>query len=208
MRILEDFFKKLLNKFTAGIMKSVESNFREGSIRILSMAGRNDLKPIPPTKQEKELLNNQIYDNIKGVTDDLNKQIRNEISNSILAHEDTKQLTQRLDGIFKGTNPTKINYKARLKMIAVTEKARVQNTSSMKTGKKYFTHKYLEIINDKKTSEQSKEFYKKYGGENKAIPIDEEFTITYKGKVYSGQFPPFMPNDRDLIYFTNKEKEE
>jgi hypothetical protein len=36
--ILQDFFKRLLSKFMKGINKSVESNFKEGSIRVFDMA--------------------------------------------------------------------------------------------------------------------------------------------------------------------------
>ena len=206
MVVLKDFFKKLLSKFTKKIELSIESNFTKGSIRVLTMANREDLKPVPPTNKEKELLTGQVYENIQGVNAELSKQIKNAIRNSILEKESNIQTAQRLDEIFKGKTVGSINYKARLDMIAKTETARIMNAASMKTAKRLgATGKYLEIVNDSRTSEQSKLFYAKYGGKDKAIPIDEEFTITYKGKKYGGQYAPFMPNDRDLVFFTFKE---
>ena len=207
IRILEDFFRNLVERFTRDILKSVESNFIEGSIRILNMAKRKDLKPIPPTKKEKENLSDQISENIKGVTDDLNKQIKNEIRNSILNQETNAQLAKRLDGVFKGKNATKINYEARLKMIAVTERSRILNASSMKTAKRLgFTHKYIDIVRDKKTAGDSFKMFAKYGSPEKAIPIDQDFVITYQGREQRGLYPPLRPNDRELILFTNKEE--
>jgi len=203
---IKDYFKTFVNKLMKGISVSVESNFKKGSIRVLAMADREDLKPIPPTNQEKQMLSDQVFDNIKGVTDDMQKQIKNAIRNSILEKEDNKQTAKRLNDIFKGKNATKINYKARLDMIAQTETARILNASSMKTAKRLgFTHKYIDIVRDNRTAEDSKLMYKKYGGPEKAIPIDEEFNIIYNGKEQRGQFPPLRPRDRELVFFTMKE---
>lgn len=207
IRILEDFFKKLLDKFTKNIIKSIESNFTEGSIRVLNMANKGHLKLIPPTKKEKEILSGEIYENIKGVTDSLNKQIKNEIRNSILAQESNTQLAKRLDGIFKGTNPTKINYKARLEIIARTERARILNFSGFKTAKKYFTHKYLSQGGPKPYPD-SVLLLEKYGSPEKAIPIDDYFEITYNKQKQRFLFPPGRPNDTELVNYINKEEEQ
>lgn len=205
MAILEDFFRKLLNKFKKSIELSIESNFTKGSIRVLEQAKREDLKPIKPTKKENELLTGQIYENIKGITNDMNKQIKNAIRNSILEKEDNKQTAARLDAIFKGKNATKINYKARLDMIAKTETTRIMNNGAFKTARRLgFTHKYIDIVRDNKTAGDSYLMYNKYGGKDKSIPIDEEFVINYNGREQRGLYPPLRPRDRELVFFTNK----
>ena len=206
---LTDFFRRFIEKFIKNIEKSVMSNFEKGSVRVINMSNKKHLKPIPPTNQEKEMLSGQITENIKGVTDDMEKQIKNSIRNSILNQESNKETAQRLDAIFKGKNATTINYKARLDMIAKTETARILNTSSMKTAKRIgFTHKYIDIIRDDKTADDSRLMWKKYGGPEKAIPIDEDFVIVFNGKEQRGQFPPLRPRDRELVFFTMKEDKE
>jgi len=191
-----------------GIRKSIENDFRSGSLNVLGQANRKDLKPIPPTKKELEMFEQNISDNIKGVTDEMSKRIRLEIRDSILNNETNLQLSKRLDKIFNGKNPTRFKYEDRLKLIARTERTNVLNASGLKTAKRIgFKYKYLDMVNDERTSEISKAFNKKYGTPEQAIPINEEFKITLNGKTYGGQAPSFHPNDRDILrYLFSKPK--
>ena len=91
----------------------------------------------------------------------------------------------------------------RAETIARTETSRALNQGKLQamkaSGEK--ASKYLIITYDNRTSEVSKAMGRKYGTDEKAIPLDKEFSVNVNGKTFSGQTPPFMPNDRDAIVF-------
>lgn len=171
----------------------------DGASKISIQVG-ND--PIPPGPDTLKLLSDILYDNIKGVTEEMSKKIRTQIRESILAREDNIQLAKRLDDIFRGDNPTRFKYDNRLKLIARTESTRAMNYGSFENAIKIgASKKYINIVNDSRTTDVSKAMFAKYGTEEKAIDLDEEFSVVVGGKTYSGLFPPFMPNDRDYVLY-------
>jgi hypothetical protein len=86
---------------------------------------------------------------IKDVTDDMNKKIQLIIKQGILDKLSNQEIADNLDSALKGSNPTKFNYKDRLKMIARTERHRAlgvgAHNTATKLGAKY---KYIEIVDD------------------------------------------------------------
>ena len=189
-----------IKKFKEGLLKSVTSDYIEGGLRVSNSLNKD---PIRPNSKELKRIADVIYESIQGVTEEMSKTIRREIKLSILAGETNQQLANRLDNIFKGNNPTRFRYEDRLRMIARTEKTRVLNLGSMNTAEKVgATGKYIGIVNDSRTTKVSKEMFKKYGSEDKAIPLDKEFNVIVDGKEYKGLYPPFMPNDRDYVLYT------
>lgn len=191
-----NYFKHILDKYLKKIIENIILDFKEGALSVDSNSS------IEPTKEEIKLMSGKVYDNIKGVTEEDSKKINNLIRDSLLAREDRVMIVKKLDELFKGNNPTKLNYKTRLKTIARTESVRFYSQGAYKNAIRLgATKKYIQIIDDKKTSPQSKLFRDKYGNSENAIPIDQEFQINYKGKKYSGLYPPFMPNDRDYVNY-------
>lgn len=200
-RILSDYFKGVLSKFAGILEQRIKIIWNKGSQDVLDDAGLSHRKPIPPTKEQYEFLKDGIYENIKGVTESLNKQIKEVLRTAILTKEPRADTIAKLDGIFKGTNPTKINYEARLKMIARTEKTRILNTSGFKTANRIgMKYKYLEQGN-KNPYPDSKKALSLYGSPSKAIPIDEPFEFTYNKKNYVYMFPPNRPNDTEVVKY-------
>lgn len=198
VRIKDNYFD--IEKFKENIYKSVTKDYLDGGMRV---SEATKTKPIPPSSKDINTLTQLILENVKGVTEELSKAIRREIRTSILAKESREDLKKRLDNIFKGDNPTRFHYETRLQLIGRTEKARIQNAGSMNTARTIgVTGKYIDIVEDNRTSEVSKAMKRKYGSEDKAIPLDEEFSVIVNGKTYSGLYPPFMPNDRDMVLYT------
>lgn len=189
-----------LDKFKNNILIAIVKHYVEGGNVVSAQSNTN---PENPNKKELKELSNMTVDLIKGITEEMSKDIKREISDSILKGEGNLQLAKRLDNIFKGDNPTRFRYEKRLKMIARTEATRARNAGAFNTAEKLgYKKKYIDIVNDERTSDVSKAMFKKYGSKDKAIPLDEEFFVTVKGKEYRGLYPPFMPNDRDFVRFT------
>jgi hypothetical protein len=192
----DNYFKHIIDKFMRKIIESIIEDFKKGS---LSVSPNEELEP---TKEQIKLMSGKIYENIKGVTDEDSKKINNIIRDSLLARESRVQIAKKLDDVFKGDNPTKLSYKKRLKLISRTESVRFYNQGAFTNAKRLgATKKYISIVNDNRTSPQSKMFDRKYGSPDKAIGIDEEFSINYKGVTYKGLYSPFLPNDRDSIIY-------
>ena len=203
-RIQDNYFLGIINSYLKKLIKSIVLDYEQGSKSIIDITG-SSMKPMTPTKKDTNLLSGQIFDSIKGVADEDSKKIRNIIRQGILDRKDTKQIAQDLDDVFKGKNPTKLQYKDRLKMISRTESARLFSNGAYDTAKRLgFTHKYLIGVSDNREGEDSKVALRKYGSEDKAIPINEPFVYMYQGKRREFMFPPDRPNDRSLALYIKK----
>lgn len=202
-------FDKLLKSFMSKFLKAIEIDYGVGSAFTLTTAKsdgkQTNMNPLSLNKKEQKANTEMIGKLVKDVNDEMAKKISYLVNKSVTDKWSNKQLEKELKGIFEKDNPNYFNYKNRFKTIARTETTRIMNNSAYNTAKRLkFTHKYISIVNDNRTSEQSKLFFSKYGREDKSIRIDEEFFIIYKGKRYNGLLPPFMPNDRDFVIFTDK----
>lgn len=207
MKDIDKLLNKLLKQFLPKFIKSIQIDYGVGSaIAINNSDKKTSMNPLNLTKKDQEANTKIVSELVKGVNDDLAKKINYLVNKNITEKGGNKDLAKDLRGLFDKESPNYFDYKKRFDTIARTESSRLLNASSFNTAKRLgFTHKYINIVNDNRTSEQSKLFYDKYGTEDKAIPIEEEFFINYNGKEYRGLYPPFMPNDRDMVLFTNKE---
>lgn len=154
-----------------------------------------------PFQEEIDFLNNYNLDLVKSKNDRELAQIKQRIEVGILNNSSATEIKASIDKIRKTS-------KRHTETLVRTELNRANNMGGLQVMQQsnQTVKKYLNITFDKRTSPQSKLFSIKYP-ENKAIPLDKEFKIIYKGKVYSGQSPPFMPNDRDvLVYIVNGTK--
>ena len=199
-------FDPIIKGFTAKIVSGTIADYMAGGKFVLKFSPFSDEEPIKPTKKDIEALSGQVFDNIKGVTDIMSKDINNTVRKGILERKDTKQIAKDLDGVFKGDNPTGINYQSRLKAVARTESARTFNAGGFANAKKFGAKKkYLVGVSDAKQGDDSKVALSKYGTEEKAIPINENFEFTYNGKLFSYLYPPGRTNDRETIKYVWEE---
>ena len=156
-----------------------------------------------PDQAASNFLANHTFNNVKGMTDDLTNKLRAELERGVIAGEGVDKLKARVSNVFKIS-------KNRAEMIARTETARAFNMGKLqavqKSGKP--AKKYIDITLDKRTSQVSKAMDRKYGSPEKAIPLDQNFSVSVGGKVFEGPAPPFMPNDRDIVLFTFDIEEE
>lgn len=157
-----------------------------------------------PVEEDISFLQDYVNHNLYAVTDDIGHNLRSELMRGMLDGEDGAQLRQRVASVFKDKK-----FNNRMKMVMRTEKVRAGNMGRLEGAKQSGLNlkKYIDIVLDKRTTDVSKAMFKKYGGKDKAIPLDEEFMVRVNGKVYRGQGPPFMPNDRDTLMITRVKEE-
>lgn len=155
---------------------------------------------------EVEALKNYTFDLVKGMTDEMVSDLRQEIQRGVLNNESVDQIKKRVNGVFKGDNPTRFRYEDRLKSIARTESNRAENMGHLEGAQQSGVNlvKYLDVTEDERTSGICSEMHKKYGTPEQGIPLDKEFSVTFKGKRYHGQAPPFHPNERTRVLFIDK----
>lgn len=159
--------------------------------------------------RDVSMLEQMTFDNIKGMTDDLQNKLRGELQRGMLAGETPKELRTRVADIFKGDNPTRFRYEDRIRTIVRTESKRAQNMARFANVERLGipVKKWLSVVHDDRTSVICLAEDKKYGSPDKAIPMDKEFTVTVGGKTYTEMFSPFHPNCRTTVIFTQpKEK--
>jgi len=196
----ENKINKFVNDFKKAIIDKIKDIFSQGVDTSEKMLNKDS--DVKPSQQEVNIFNELVSENIKGVTDDMRREISNQLNMGISQQETLKQLRQRLDGILQGDNPTKLKYENRLKLILRTESSRIFNTGSYKTSKRLGAkYKYLIGTNDSRQGNDSKVALNKYGSPEKAIPIDDYFEFSEGGKQYKYKFPPNRPNDRETCLY-------
>jgi len=197
-KLVEQIIKSLariirINISPSTVRQTLNAEYQEG-INDMEVKLDINLKGDP---QKLDFLETYTFDNIKGMSDELVEGMRKAMSQGLLNNESVTQIKRRVNDVMKvGQN--------RAKMIARTETARVRNAGRYDAAidannEGIETRKWLLITYDDRTSEVSKKMGAKYGSRDKAIPMNENFRIEYRGKIYEGPYPPFMPNDRDKL---------
>jgi len=206
----EDYFDKLLKKFLPKFLKALKIDWGIGSAFTIINAKKSDHKttmsPLSLTKKDQEANIKIIGEFVKGVNTDMSRKINRLVNDNISARGSDKDLAKQLKGLFDKESPNYFNYKNRFKTMAFHETNRIQNNSAFITAKERlkFTHKYLGQ-GRRNPWPDSLIALGKYGSEDKAIPIDENFEITYNKKTQIYMFPPGRVNDSEMVFFTNKE---
>ena len=153
-----------------------------------------------PEKEAIDFLSNYTFDNIKGMNDEIVEKLRGELQRGLMAGEGVEKLKARVTKVFDVGE-------TRAEAIARTETNRSENFGKLhamqKSGEK--VKKYLVITYDNRTSEISKAMGRKYGSEDKAIPLDQNFKVNVNGKTIEGPAPPFHVNERDTLVFIYEE---
>lgn len=215
--ILEEMLKR------AYVFFNVE-NFREVIYRFVSdyyMRGMENVeeqtdKNFFPNEMQKQFLSESVASLIKDITDQMEKNIREEIRQGILNQQSIAQIQQRIKKLLKGkdlTVTTKdgekrvISWKERVKTIARTESLRAQEVGKFEAYRQseLDLRKYIDVIEDNRTSPICVQMDKKYGDKKQGIPMDKAFQVTVDGKIIKAMFPPFHPNCRTEVRYIQKE---
>ena len=211
MPISEETIKSLKEKYALKINNFIK-NYDElikTSIKILFMRGAlsssrqlNKDQSIKPNSDELQIFYSLVSENIKGVEQDMRKEISTQLNIGLSNRETKKELLERLDSIFEKSNPTRLKYENRLKLILRTESVRIYNAGAQNNAKRLGAKKkYLIGVSDNREGKDSKIANNKYGSPENAIPIDEPFEYFFKGQKRKFQFPPDRPNDRGTVIY-------
>lgn len=202
VKSFEDIFNSLGEILNLDGLKSIidrvtESLFKKG------MEDLSDIVNVNPQEANKEQINflsKNTFSNIKGMEADLENKLKQQLRLAIINGDGIGKMAERVKSVFDVSEN-------RAKMIARTESSRIEHFGQLDAAKKagVAMKKYILIVKDKRTSDVSKAMDAKYGSEEKAIPLNENFEVTVKGKTYSGPVPPFMPNDRDTVLYAVSE---
>ena len=206
LRNITNFFS--LNSFRVKITSFLRKQYSEGLETDEIKFGFNFLEK----DSDVTFLSEYVNDKLESHTDAIGQALKDELSRGILNGEDVSGLKERVTSVLKEDK-----FKNRLKTVIRTEGKRARSKGQLEgaiqadqLGIKQ--RKWIEIVVDNVTSEVSFAMDEKYGEPEKAISLDEEFTVTVKigkkVKTFHGLTPPFMPNDRDSMRFVRVDEEE
>jgi len=206
MKRKDDYFADIWEKFKTKFLNALKIEMTLGNKIAIDMAKDQGKKtttnPLNLSKKDINTLMELFETNVKDANLDISKRVNNTILDNISQRGSNKDLAKSLKDLFDKDSSDHFNYKNRFYTIAKTESSRVLNNSAFNTANKLGAKKkYINIVSDNRTAEQSKMFFAKYGSPEKGIALDKEFKIIYKGKEYRGLLSPFMPNDRDIILY-------
>ena len=137
------------------------------------------------------------FENMKGLSEQMRTRLRQQLKMGISQGEGIGMLTQRVQKIFDTTE-------TRAEMIARTEAVRMKAQGQLHAAEQISADgvnlkKWLLWVDDSRTSNLTKALHSKYGSPEQAIPINQNFKITFQGKNISQNAPPFHPNERDTL---------
>jgi len=202
---IDKLFKALMKKFLPKFITAMKEDWEKGSKFVINYSNNTGVNPLNMSEEQQKANTEIISELVKGVNDEVSKKINYLVNKGVTENWSNEQLSEQLKGIFEKDNPNYFNYKNRMLTIAKTESSRLLNNGAYNQAKELgYTHKYIDIVRDKRTADDSYLMYTKYGTKDKAIPINEEFNITFRGKEQRGLFPPLRTNDREMVYFVNK----
>lgn len=149
--------------------------------------------------QEMQFLADMVFDNIKGLTEELRIKLKQQLKIGISNGEGLGKLTERVQ-------KTLSIVPSRATMIARTESARIEEEGSLYAAQQIKSDgvsvkKWILMKDDPRTSEISRKLHAKYGSPEQAIPINENFKLN-SGKISIDQkTAPFHPNDRCTVIY-------
>ena len=180
---------------------SIRNDFLKGAYD--SEEEINEKKPYNyiPDRDAIDYIGRYTFENVKGMSDDIANDLRVQLQIGFMNGEGVTKLKSRVQDVFNvSTN--------RAKTIARTESNRAFQFGKLSAYKEsgMKARKWIMITDDNRTSPISLAADKKYGSEDKAISIEENFKFSAKvGKktvIIDQPAPPFHPNERDDMIIT------
>jgi len=124
---IADSFTKIFNidRFRDIIRNFVVEKYQQGADEIEQELDFN--VQFGDQVRDTAKLETYVFDNIQGMTTDMQNKLRQELQRGLLGNETSAQLRQRIGDIFKGDNPTRFKFEERIKIITMTEGKRAAN---------------------------------------------------------------------------------
>ena len=205
--IIGDIVNKLVNFFKLDSFKINIDNFltKQYTKGIDSAEIRFNMNFKPA--EDISFLKDYAMQNVNDAADQIGKDLRKEISRSILNKENKGELVKKIKTMFNDKK-----YSDRMKTILRTEGLSANNQGKLDGARQSGLNpkKYLDIVLDNRTSDICKAEGKKYGTPEQAIPLEEDFIVTVKigkkVKTVSGKRPVFHPNCRTTLRFVRTDE--
>ena len=202
-KILEDLKNKSLEQIANSLNVLLTEPKRELNKLIIDIFNENYEKinnitnlEIKPDPKVVNFIEEYTFDYIKGINEDLVKDIRGAIKRGILDKKGINDIQNNILEVFD-IKKSRAETIARTEMKRANSQAELQAWLNSGVGAK----KWVSITDDDRTTNISRAMHKKYGSPEQAIPITEEFEVTVDGKKYGGMTTPFFYNDRDVIMY-------
>lgn len=175
------------NLFNKGLDETEESIKAQGVV----------VNAVSSSPEKIKFLSDMAFENIVALSNQMKSRLRQQLKSGIANGEGIGTLSTRIQSVFDVT-------KSRAEMIARTEASRVESAGALHAAEQIKADgvnvkKYLLWTLDDRTSDLTKALHRKYGSREKAIPLDQNFTITFGGKTFSQMGLPFHPNERDSL---------
>ena len=155
---------------------------------------------LTPSSDKKEDIILTGVETIGDFDSQMTDKLKTELMRGIASGDTNTMIKKRIIGFFgKKPNQSKFNWNDRLNTILRTERNRAVNAGKFFAAKDsglQGLRKYLDVIVDDRTSNICLAEHRKYGDEDKSIPMDKPFTVRAGNKTYTAMFPPFHPNCR------------
>jgi len=187
---LNDFFR--IDSFKEHTKQYISTEYQKGLDKVEVQLQMNFV----PDHQELNFLTDYVQNNLQFATDEVGNKLRQVISRSQLDGLTTNQLRQQVKQTLDDSQ-----YTQRLKTIIRTEGLRASNYGSLQGAKQSGLNlrKWVDIVDDNRTSVICHLEDSKYGSPEKAVPLDEDFVVKYDNKIVRSQAPPFHPNCRSVL---------
>ena len=183
---IADSFTKIFNidRFRDIIRNFVVEKYQQGADEIERALDFN--VQFGDQVRDTAKLETYVFDNIQGMTTDMQNKLRQELQRGLLGNETPTQLRERISNIFKGGSPGRINFEARMKMIARTEGKRAANMAKFANAERLDIplYKYT-VLHPKDPCPVCKAISRQ-----EPIPIKKRFVHGETEEMY----PPFHPN--------------
>jgi SPP1 gp7 family putative phage head morphogenesis protein len=185
-----EFINNLVKLFTFKGIKDlttqfIKSHFIKGLEKVEEETNKNYL----PNQDALKFLDTYTFDNIQGMTDEIQNDLRQELQRAILNGESVEEMKKRVKEVMKVADN-------RARLIARTELNRAENMGNLDGWRQSGLDMEKEWVAelDGRTSEACKYL------DGKKVGINEKFI--YKGQEYDS--PPQHPNCRSTLIFTRK----
>lgn len=198
--LINKFFEVInLESFRTKISKYISHEYQKGLESAEVKFNMNFIS----REEDVKFLNNYVFDSMKVHTDAIGEALRGELQRGIMNKETISQLKKRVQVVFDDSKFTD-----RLKMVIRTERQRANNYGALEGARQSGLHvkKYIDIVNDSRTSNICLAEHKKYGSKDKAIPLDDDFVVRVDNKIVRAKAPPMHQNCRSVIRFIQVEE--
>ena len=200
-KLIDDLLKSLGSDT---IKQKIKSYIRERYNKGLDIAEDLLDQNFNQDKEDLNFLLSYVNGVVGNTTDQINKDLRGIMDRGIAEGADLSSIKSSIKEEFK----TK-KYIDRYKTVIRTEGLRAENNASLNSAKqlKFKVKKYLDVVEDDRTSNICHAEHAKYGSKEEAIDLDDDFIVEVDNKTFRAQAPPFHQNCRSILRYVEVDEE-